>query len=172
MPFYYDPRAGMNAALDINTPKGREAAADQQRATDLVFKNSAAHSFIHTAMDDAAAVDGFIVKDGIAVGVAEIKSRYDMNYAQLMMERDGEWLLTHQKLLDLQRVSQLLRLPGYGFIYLKQDEMVLAVQLTNSNGDIVCKYRVENTATQRTINGGTAHRDNAFIDVSKSRIYR
>ena len=160
------------STLDINTPKGREAAADQQRAAEIVFRSSAAHSFVHTAMNDAAAIDGFIVKDGIAVGIAEIKSRYDMNYAQLMVDRAAEWLLTHQKLLDLQKVSQLLRLPGYGFIYLKQEGMVLVVQLTNAEGEIICKYRVENTATQRTINGGVANRDNAFISVVNAKIYR
>jgi len=161
----------MAANLDINTDRGRVAAALQHRAADIVFSRSESHCFIHTSDTDCAAVDGFIVAAGFIAGFAEIKSR-DSTYNNFMTAFKGEWLLTHQKLLDIQAISKLLRLPGYGMIYLVPDEIVLVLQLTDKDGIITCKYRTAHTETQRTINGDVANRLNAFINVSSAKIYR
>lgn len=161
----------MNAALDINTERGRAAAEMQHRAADIVFGRSETHSFIHTSDTDCAAVDGFIVAGGFVSGFAEIKSR-DSTHQNFMTTFKAEWLLTHQKLLDIQSISKLLRLPGYGMIYLIPDGIVLVVQLTDKNGIITCKYRTAHTETQRTINGDVANRLNAFINVASAKIYR
>lgn len=158
-------------SLDINTPKGRVAAEQQHRATEIVFGKFSDFEFLHTPDTDAAAVDGFILKSGEMVGVAEIKSR-DSTYDNMMNSFNGEWLLTFQKLLDIQSVSRLLRLPAYGFIYLVPDEMVLAVVLTDSSGELVCKYRNEQTQTQKTVNGGVANRINSFICVRGAKKYQ
>ena len=157
--------------LDINSPRGRIAAADQLRAVEIVFGGANGFNFFSTATDDAAAIDGFIVRSNIITGVAEIKSR-DTSYETLLGQYHGEWLLTFQKLLDLQKVSQLLKIPGYGLLYLIPSDMVLVLTLVNSLGTIVCRHREELTATQRTCNGGSIQRNNAYIDVSGAKIYR
>jgi hypothetical protein len=166
----------MNPALDINTPRGRISVQDQHRAAAIVFRNRDGFDFISTADDDSSAVDGFIVRefDGprrIVTGVAEIKSR-NASYETLMGSFGGEWLLTHQKLLDIQSVSRLLRVTGYGFLFLKQSGCVLVVTLTNADGAIVCKHREDRTETQATCNGGTATRENSYIDVIGAMVYR
>lgn len=161
----------MTSALDINSPRGRVAAEMQHRAAEIVFGNSPDHSFIHTPDDDAAAVDGCIVKLNTIVGVAEIKSR-DSTYENMMGPFKGEWLLSYQKLLDIQSVSRLMRLPGFGMVFLIPSEIVLVLPLTSKEGEIVCKHRTERTQTQATVNGGTANRLNAFIQVSGAKIYQ
>lgn len=161
----------MTTTLDINSQRGRAAASFQHRATEIVFGNSPDHYFIHTPDDDAAAVDGFIVRAQEVVGFAEIKSR-DSTYANLMGSFNSEWLLSYQKLLDMQAVSKLMRLPGYGFLYLIPDEMVLVLALTSGIGGITCRHRTEFTNTQATCNGGNAFRNNAFIRVDGAKIYQ
>ena len=160
----------MTAHLDINTPNGQRAAALQLRATEIVFGRSDAFSFVHTPTNDASAIDGFIVKAGVATGIAEAKSR-DMTYEQLIGPFKGEWLLTLQKLQDIAAVSKLLFLPGYGLLYLVPSARVLVIPLTASNGNIICSYREEMTETQATCNGGKIFRENAYINVANARIY-
>ena len=157
--------------LDINSPRGRIAAADQLRAVEIVFGGANGFNFFSTATDDAAAIDGFVVFRGIINAVAEIKSR-ECTYENLMGPFKGEWLLSHQKLLDVQAISRLLRIPGYGFLFLVPSDMVLAVRLTGNDGTITCSYRVESTVSQATCNGGQAYRKNAFISVVSAKIYR
>jgi hypothetical protein len=159
------------STLDINTERGRVAAADQKRATEIVFGNNHQFHFLHTPTTGAAAVDGFICKDGIVTGVAEIKSR-DTTYENLMTAFGGEWLVTHQKLLDLQSVSRLLKIPAYGLLYLTKSGCVVVVAITDSEGFFICHHREETTKTQKTCNGGEATRENSFIDVFRAKVYR
>lgn len=161
----------MNPSLDINSPRGRKAADDQMHATNIVFGKSPDFAFVHTQTDNAAAVDGIIVKNGFASGIAEVKSR-DMTFERLMGEFVGEWLLTLQKLKDMADVSRLLCLPGYGMLYLVPSRVVLVVQLTAATGQIVCRYRTDVTETQKTCNGGKVVRENAYIQMRTAKVYR
>lgn len=161
----------MSQTLDINTERGRLAAADQLRATEIVFGSDHEFAFLSTAMTGAAAADGFIVKSGTVTGIAEVKSR-DMDYAKLFGGFKAEWLVSFQKLLDVQSLSKLLRIPSYGLLYLVPSAMVLVVRFTDSSGDIVCQYRVEETKTKASCNGGQAIRENAFIKMDKAKIYK
>jgi hypothetical protein len=84
----------------------------------------------------------------------------------------GEWLVTHQKLLDLQSVSRLLEIPSYGLLFHVPSNCVVVVTITNSEGEFVCRHREEDTKTQRSCNGGQALRRNSFIDVRGAKVYR
>jgi hypothetical protein len=159
----------MNTNLDINTPKGRAAAVDQERAAYIVFRD-ANTTFYPTDDHGAAKVDGIIVRNGFIQGVVEIKSR-NMRLSQLLTEFRSEWLLTMEKLEDIARASALLGAPGYGLLYLVPDHKVLAARLSDKDGVIVCNYRIDRTLTQATCNGGCATRDNAFISMEHSKIY-
>lgn len=161
----------MNQTLDINTERGKIAAADQIVAAEMVFRNSENSWFVHTKTNDAAVIDGFVIKDGFAVAIAEIKSR-DNTLEEMMGEFNGEWLLTYQKLLGIQTISRLMLIPAFGFVYLKPSACVLAIRLTDANGLIVCSHHEKRTQTQATCNGGTATRLNSFIDVRNAKIFR
>jgi len=157
--------------LDINTPRGREAAQDQSDAIDIVFGSNLLTDFIPTNDRGPARVDGIITHKGSIYGVAEIKSRRDMNLVMLMEQRSGEWLLTYDKLIDICSASRLFGAMGFGMLYLPADEAVIMVSLTNSVGDVLCKHRIASTVTQATCNGGSAVRKNAFINVFNSRVW-
>ena len=151
--------------MDINTPRGQESLAQERR----LIKSFAAVmncDVIETDKNHPAKVDGFLVKDYVIVGVFESKCR-KTNVSQ--MNRWGaEWLLTHQKLLDGVEVSKLLCVPFYGVIYLLDEPIGVFIKLTDEAGNLTANVRVEETRTQATINGGTAVRKNAFIDLSTS----
>ncbi len=162
----------MTAGLDINSARGRVAAADQLRATQIVFTRSARFTFLQTDNRDKAAADGFITRDGFIIGVAEVKSRPGLTIEKMMGEFHGEWILTNQKLLDIQTISRLLAIPGYGLVYLPDSRLVLLVDLIDKDGLIICKHREAMTTTQATCNGGLATRKNSYIDLTKAKIYR
>lgn len=156
--------------LDINTPKGREAALCQSNAIDIVASNNRSFVLMHTNDTGAAKVDVLIFKNDVLFGVAEIKSR-SMNLNQLAAF-NHEWLVSMQKIWDMQQVSELLRVPAYGWLYLQPEDVVLSVKITDDAGLIVCNYRADVSATKATCNGGTANRHNAFINMRDARVFR
>lgn len=158
-------------SLDIATPKGRQAAADQIHCVRSVLKTMGSQSsYVHTDDSGAAVVDGFIVRaDGSIAAAVEVKTRYDMDDDQFWRDRNGTWLVTFQKLMDIRLVSSLLKVPAYGFLYLRRSGVVYVVKLFNADGSEACEYMVQQTRTQRTINGGEAERANAFIDMRHAR---
>lgn len=151
--------------MDILTPKGQESL-EQERRLLTSFCAATNYSVIETDKNQPAQVDGFIVCDGAICGVFESKCR-KANVAQMHRWGD-EWILTHQKLLDGVEISKRLRTPFYGIVYLLDEPIGMFIKLTDNEGKILPKVRVENTETRATINGGTAVRANAYIDISDS----
>jgi len=163
-------------SLDILTPKGQEAAAQQIEAMEIVFARSPERSFIHMpdkeeqSRKPASPVDGWLVEGIYAVAVAEVKSR-DYTYETLCGEYQCEWLVSMHKLTSMANVSRIFCVPGFGFLYLVPSRMVIGTQFTDDNGLITCKYRTARTTTQATCNGGTANRLNAFISMKNAKVY-
>jgi hypothetical protein len=161
----------LNATLDILTPKGRQSLADQIRAMEIVFANSdKGHEFIHTGGEGAARVDGMIVRDKRIKHVAEVKSR-EMTLEQLRGPFHNEWLVTMDKILDLCNTARVFDVSGWGFLYCKPTGVVLAIQLCDQHGRLLCRYRTARTTTQASVNGGLANRVNAFIRMDKALEY-
>ena len=149
--------------MDILTPKGQKSL-EQERKLLQSFCAAMQCTVIETDKNRPAQVDGFIVRDGVLFGVFESKCR---NATVSQMHRWGdEWILTYQKLLDGAEISRRLCTPFYGIVYLLGEPIGIFIQLTDSEGKILPKVRVDETETQATINGGTAVRLNAYIDIS------
>ena len=149
--------------MDIFTPKGQESL-EQERKLLASFCAATNYSVIETDKNQPAQVDGFIVNDGVLCGVFESKCR-KADVAKMHKWGD-EWILTHQKLLDGAEISKRLCTPFYGIVYLLDEPIGIFIKLTDSEGKVLPKVRVENTETQATINGGTVVRANAYIDLS------
>lgn len=162
-------KLSLTMRLDCVTPRGQIATADQMCAVRAVLATrKPGTTFANTSLEGAAVVDGFFVnRAGDVVAVAEVKTR-EMTEHQFWGEFKGTWLITHQKLLDIQTISRLLVIPSYGILYLKPSGVVLFRQLTNKAGEFVEEFQIERTATQATCNGGVAHRVNAFIPMHRA----
>lgn len=154
--------------MDILTPKGQKSL-EQERKLLASFCAATNYSVIETDKNQPAQVDGFIISDGTLCGVFESKCR-KANVAQMHRWGD-EWILTHQKLLDGAEISKRLCIPFYGIVYLLDEPIGIFIKLTDCNGTVLPKVRVENTETQATINGGTAIRANAYIDISSCLMF-
>lgn len=159
-------------SLDILTRKGRVAADDQVVAANTILANRPpGTTFIHTALDDSAAVDGFFVREGEIRAAAEIKCRYNCTVESFFADWRGEWLVTSQKIEDLRLVCSLLAIPGYGVLYIVKSGCVLMIQLFDKTGKERLQWKNEETRTQRTCNGGEATRLNSFIPMHTATRY-
>lgn len=156
--------------MDINTPQGRIAAKHQIWCVRKFLElRRPGYMYCHTSDTDAAVIDGFIVNpNGKIVAGVEVKSRYNIAAESFFEQMHGRWLLTLQKLNDMQFLAAMLRVPMYGMLYIVPSNLLLITKLVSEDGQIACNYYAEETETQRCINGGTAVRPNAFIDMTSA----
>lgn len=159
--------------LDVLSKAGQETVRDEALAASLWESHNAGWSYASTPKARASAVDAVLIQDGSLVGaIVETKCRYDLGYSKFFSVFRGEWLMTLSKVTRCAEVSRLLCVPFYGFLYLSAEDLLLTQRITNSSGQIVVPYRVDSTETQAGVNGGTARRDNAFIDMSSAKVLR
>lgn len=160
-------------ALDILTPRGQQTVRDLNDAVGLweVFNPGWKVSLLPD--DREAAIDGFLIKpDGsIAAGI-EAKCRYGITLDGFRTTFGNEWLITMRKVTSAWNVCSALCIPLVGFLYLVDDRVLLTQRIVDGSGDFSAAFRCEKTETQRTVNGGTAERANAFIRMEGSREYR
>jgi hypothetical protein len=156
--------------VDILTPRGQETLKDERSAAQIWEANFPHLRYIETPKDQPAVVDAVIVRDSTVVYVAETKCRYDMTLEQLFNERGGEWLVTFEKLESARNIAKGLGVPLIGLLYLVQDRKLLANVITDEDGNYVCQIRIEQTETQKTVNGGKAFRTNGFLQMRNSKI--
>jgi hypothetical protein len=155
--------------VDINTPKGQESRAQEQRILRSLRKQYIGKGidiqFAETDKSLPASLDGVMIVDGEVTGVYEVKCR-NMNLDKLKNSYSNETLLTYDKLCAGVDVSTRLMVPFYCIVYLIDEPLGLIVQLTDQKGQIIAKARLERTKTPASINGGSAVRTNAYVNMS------
>lgn len=162
-------------SLAINSDNGKRSAQDQIRAMQIVYGPNAQFNFAHTPLEGDladATVDGVIHREGRIVGVGEIKTRYNITHEGFLTKFNGEWLITLTKLWDSKRTAVCLRVPAYGFIFIPDSRLVMALPICDALGNWTCKFREQQFETKESCNGGKANRWNAFVDVRNAMIYR
>lgn len=152
--------------LDINTEKGQKSLQHEREVQDII-RNNWKVSIIETPKLHSSKCDGFLVRDNNIIALFETKCRYDMTYSELL-ER-GTWLVTLEKIEACKKISTLLQIPFIGFLYLRpnhSDERILLFwKITNTNGDYLFEFESYEQETQKTINGGTIVRKNAYLPI-------
>jgi hypothetical protein len=152
--------------LDINTPRGQQTLKDEDDAVSIFEFFHPAYRYIHTPKREPGDVDGLIIKSSGLTGVVETKCRYDVTLAQFVERYSEEWLVTFDKIIKGMKIAEALRVPFYGFLYIVQSKALLTKRLWTPDGGLdFTRMIVRKTKTQATVNGGTALRDNAFIDM-------
>ncbi len=152
--------------LDILSEKGQASLHYEKIMLDKISEIRGV-DLVETDKDTDAKIDGLIIKNNVLVGAFESKCR-KLSLDEL--KRFGSWLITMDKILDGRKVSKLLRIPFFGFLYLIRDERILCWQITDSEGTFSFDFNIANTKTQKTINGGEIVRTNAFLPIEKARI--
>lgn len=116
---------------------------------------------IETPKNQPAICDGIMIKNNDLIGIFESKCRYNINYNDI--KKMGSWLVTYKKIDECAWLSSKLRVPFYGILYLKSDPTILRWKITDNTGSYLFDFEVKQTRTQRSINGGKAVRENAFL---------
>lgn len=152
--------------MDILTEKGQQSL-EQERGMLEIIKNKYNIDIIETAKDEAALCDGFIVQNGIITRVFESKCR---NATLNDFRKWDSWLITYEKVDGLAWLSSKLCVPAIGFLYSVPDGIVLTWKITDEKGNYLFDFNVNKTKTQRSINGGEAMRENAYLPMKHATI--
>ena len=157
--------------MDILTPKGQTTIADAEAAIQIFLEAHPGFDFVPTPQHKPAVVDGMVtLKGGDIKAVVEMKCRYGITLEAFRLKFGNEWILTMSKLIQAAAVSNTLRVPLYGFVYLVDDKALMVKPLTDSLGQICVPFRCEKTTTRKTINGGEANRANAYISMDGCQV--
>jgi hypothetical protein len=153
--------------MDILTERGQQSLADEQQACKIFSSNYPRYQYAQTPKERPSDIDAFLIRDGIIAGVVETKCRYDVNLDEFKDRYSCEWLVTFDKILKGKQIADALCIKLIGFLYIVQSKTLL-VQTISDNGLYVPSIKIMTTQTQATINGKTAVRSNAYIDMSQS----
>lgn len=106
-------------------------------------------------------VDGIAVKNNEITHVVEFKSR---NESMESMERFGTYLISYDKIENGLQICRMMRVPFILIVYLIKDGMVMGIEIGDEFG-VSVEMEIKETRTQKSIEGGTVIRRNAFIDL-------
>ena len=125
--------------------------------------------FIETPKDLPACMDGLVVRDGTIIYGVEVKCR-NMTALELRENFGNRWLVTADKIDRCVSVCGELGVGFRGFLYLVPEKILMIVPIWDYGVGYISDIEYEATETQKTVNGGLAVRQNAFIDVSKAKV--
>jgi hypothetical protein len=154
--------------MDILSKRGQQSLADEQHARDIFLSNYPMYSYIQTQKDQPADIDALLVRDGVVAGVVETKCRYDVDLQEFAEHYKNSWLVTFDKIARGKQISDAMCTKLIGFLYIVPSETLL-VQTISDCGLYVPSIQIITTQTQANINGRTAVRSNAYIDMSKAK---
>lgn len=154
--------------MDILTARGQETLVQEREAASLFCSAFKGYGYVSTPKDEPCIIDALLIKDLELKAVAETKCR-QMTLGTFVRTFNSEWLVTWHKLQGASHIAGLLCVPLYGFLYLVPSRTLLIRRLWDHVTGWAVPMRVEDTVTQATVNGGTALRTNAFIDMSDAK---
>ena len=157
-------------SLDINTPRGVLSKHYEEIAVCKYLAHFPDSDVAFTPKDQPAVLDAFIVKNGVISTGIEVKTR-NLTMEQLHAYND-DWLVTFDKLDKCRVVCQQLGIEFVGFLYLIPEDTLLMKRISNEQGEWVAKFYTDKTITQRTINGGSIERVNAYINMAGAGVLR
>jgi len=158
--------------MDILTRRGAVSRGHELDAMRIFQQHLPEVDILETPKDSPARLDGLLAANGVLVGGYEVKCRYKLRLNTLMTTFGGEWLLTAAKLRECVDICKGLQIPFFGLLYLVDEDALLVQRLWNVKSGTYKSIRFETTTTQKTINGGSIARQNAFIDMTNCKVYR
>jgi hypothetical protein len=156
--------------LDVLTPRGTVSRQWEDRAVELWSSQWPDLKYVHTPKDKPAIVDALLIKNGAVVGVVETKCRPSLSLVDFKVTHNMRWLVTNEKLQKAQVIAAGLSVPLIGFLYMPEQDLLLYNSLWKPEKGWVVDIETKTTKTQATINGGTAWRENAYIDMTNSKM--
>jgi len=156
--------------MDVLSEKGRKSLNLEREAIAVFCMANPEYRFIETPKNRPAAVDGVFMKDGELNAVVEVKVRKMTR--ERLRELGDTWLVTMDKLERGRMASALLRVPFVGLLYLLPEKRLFSLPVTKQNGEWALEFERRETITQRTINGGSVKRENAFLPLEQAKEHK
>lgn len=156
--------------LDVLSIKGQQSVRDEVMAVSLFTSKFQQYQYVETPKHQPADVDALLMMDNQLRQVIETKCRYDCDIEKFMGRYAGEWLVTWDKIEKAKNLAKQLRIGLTGFLYLVPSKTLLVQKITDETGLLLVSMRLETTETQATINGGSAIRTNAYINMKKAMV--
>lgn len=160
--------------MDIQSPKGQVTLAQERMVIAGFHKIFPNFLYAETDKDCDAVNDGVILnrKTNTIVAVCETKCR-GASIEQLANDWKWEWLITHKKIERNAFLAREMRVFFTGILYLAHSNLLLMKQLYDGRTDKwLATYRTAKTTTRRNVNGGSATRENAFIDMRDANQFK
>ena len=161
-------------SLDILTPKGAEATNHEQKLLQDIC-NVWNVDILETPKKEPAKIDGIIIENNKMTAVFEDKCRKNMvlndDKQFYLKEHDmtvDSCLITYNKIDGGRLIGGALGVPFWGFLYLIDQDITLWWEIANKHGEFKEDINHRNSLTQKTVNGGTIVRDNAYLPLSSA----
>lgn len=154
--------------MDILTEKGQATVVDEKNAYDIFKLNYPFWEIIETDKNSPSDFDAFLSKSGVIKAIVEVKCRYDFNEEKFFNTHNGLWLVTFDKILKLKGICDSLCVDMIGFLYIVPSKILL-VKTLYRNGVFLTGMEIRTSVTQRSVNGGTATRTNAYINMRDAK---
>ena len=168
----------MKKKPDATTKKGKIAIYWARRGVKGFLNMYPKYTWQETAVDRYADVDGLLgcASNGrnVIQCVLEVKARSKMTHEQLFGEFEGRWLISYDKLVRGYDIAFGLRSHFICMLVMPKEKRGYLRKIAHYNPETgglewSADFEVRKTETQKTCNGGTAFRENAFIDMYKAK---
>ena len=137
-----------------------EADRHEETAFDYLLKR---YNWNIITTPQFALIDGVAYMNHEISHIIEFKSR-DESWDSMM--HYGTYLISWNKIQNGMEMSRMMRVPFILIVYLVQSQMVLGVEIATEDGALaIPDIEVKETRTQRSIEGGSVMRKNAYIDL-------
>lgn len=137
-----------------------EANRHEETAFDYLLKR---YNWQIITTPQFALIDGVAYMNHEITHIIEFKSR-DESWDSMM--HYGTYLISWDKIQNGMQIAKMMRVPFILIVYLVQSDMVLGVELATEDGTLaIDDIDVKETRTQRSIEGGSVMRKNAYIDL-------
>lgn len=157
--------------LDINTPLGQESLEEERKMAKLFQRHHVWQRYVNTNKAGKAAIDAVLLSYDNILGLVEQKSR-KFTLEEFKSKHKMEWLVTYKKIIDAEKAAELMQLPLWGFLWMIPSRCLLRKILWTPDKGRIAKLYTDHTRTQRTINGGSIVRENAYIDMSDAELIK
>lgn len=156
--------------LDVLSLKGQQTVSDEQTAVALFRSKFTNYQYVETPKNMPADVDAILMLDNQLRQVIETKCRHDCDMEKFMGQYKGQWLVTWEKIEKAKNIAKQLCIGLMGFLYIVPSKTLLVQRITDETGRLLVGMKLETTTTQATINGGSARRTNAYIDMTRATV--
>tara|TARA_A100001515_G_scaffold24395_5_gene18800 strand:+ start:4629 stop:5093 length:465 start_codon:yes stop_codon:yes gene_type:complete len=150
--------------LDSQTEKGIKYIEQEDKIADTICEKLRCEQ-IHMASNDCQ-VDRLFFRGKTLVSIGEIKSR---NMSLEELKEHGSYLISYKKLQMGKAFCDLTGVPYFLFVKLIPDNEIYFWKICDDEGNWTANFETKETVTKSNVNGGSATRINAFIELDQMK---